>query len=130
MKLFYKRIDLTELEYENLIKCIDFDKLKKIEKEYESFDAFKGFDIREKVNNPKNIEYSSSKYSAAKKATEARSEKVKYKMNIAIEILQTEKKTITHYAIAKISEVSFNTVKKHISKETLQSLNEMKQKSI
>ena len=45
-------------------------------------------------------------------ATKVRIEKVKYKMNIAIEILQTQKKEITHYAIAKISNVSFNTVKK------------------
>lgn len=45
MKLFYKRIDLTEFEYDNLIKCIDFDKLKEIEKEYEDFNAFKGFNI-------------------------------------------------------------------------------------
>ena len=130
MKLFYKRIDLTEFEYDNLIKCIDFDKLKEIEKEYEDFNAFKGFNIIDKINNPKNIEYSSSKSTAASKATKARSEKVKYKINIAIEILQTEKKTITHYAIAKKCGVSFNTVKKHISEETLESLNEMKQKSI
>ena len=47
-------------------------------------------------------------------------------MNIAIEILQTQKKEITHYAIAKISNVSFNTVKKHMSDEYIKSLNEMK----
>ena len=79
-----------------------------------------------KLNNPKEIEYSSNKSIAAMKATEARSEKVKYKMNIAIEILQTQKKEITHYAIAKISKVSFNTVKKHMSDEYIKSLNEMK----
>ena len=60
------------------------------------------------------------------KATEERSKKVKYKMKIAIEILQTQKKAITHYAIAKISKVSFNTVKKHMSDEYNKSLNEMK----
>ena len=79
-----------------------------------------------KLNNPKEIEYSSNKSAAALQATEARSEKVKYKMNIAIEILQTQKKEITHYAIAKISKVSFNTVKKHMSYEYVKSLNEMK----
>ena len=126
MKLFYKRLDLTKLEYEYLIKCVDFEKLEKIEKEYENFDAFKGFNIIEKLNNPKEIEYSSNKSAAALQATEARSEKVKYKMNIAIEILQTQKKEITHYAIAKISKVSFNTVKKHMSDEYIKSLNEMK----
>jgi response regulator of citrate/malate metabolism len=126
MKLFYKRLDLTKLEYDYLIKCIDFEKLKEIEKEYENFEAFKGFNIIEKLNNPKEIEYSSNKSIAAMKATESRSEKVKYKMNIAIEILQTQKKEITHYAIAKISKVSFNTVKKHMSDEYIKSLNEMK----
>ena len=33
MKLFYKRLDLTELEYDNLIKYVDFDKLKELEKD-------------------------------------------------------------------------------------------------
>ena len=70
MKLFYKRLDLSELKY------------------------------------------SASKSAAAFQATKVRIEKVKYKMNIAIEILQTQKKEITHYAIAKISNVSFNTVAK------------------
>ncbi len=126
MKLFYKRLDLTKLEYDYLIKCIDFEKLKEIEKEYENFEAFKGFNIIEKLNNPKEIEYSSNKSIAAFNATKVRSEKVKYKMNIAIEILQTQKKEITHYAIAKISNVSFNTVKKHMSDEYIKSLNEMK----
>ena len=72
------------------------------------------------------LEYSSNKSIAAMKATEERSKKVKYKMKIAIEILQTQKKEITHYAIAKISKVSFNTVKKHMSDEYIKSLNEMK----
>ena len=126
MKLFYKRLDLTKLEYDYLIKCVDFEKLKDIEKEYENFEAFKGFNIIEKLNNPKEIEYSTDKSIAAFNATKVRSEKVKYKMNIAIEILQTQKKEITHYAIAKISKVSFNTVKKHMSDEYIKSLNEMK----
>ena len=115
MKLFYKRLDLTKLEYEYLIKCIDFEKLeeieKRIEKDNENFETVKSFNIIDKLNNPKEIEYSTNKSIAAMKATELRSKKVKYKMNIAIEILQTQKKEITHYAIAKISKVSFNTVK-------------------
>ena len=32
MKLFYKRLDLTKLEYDYLIKCVDFEKLEEIEK--------------------------------------------------------------------------------------------------
>ena len=123
MKLLYKRLDLKKLEYEYLIKCIDFEKLeeieKRIEKDNENFETVKSFNIIYKLNNPKEIEYSSNKSAAALQATEARSEKVKYKMNIAIEILQTQKKEITHYAIAKISKVSFNTVKKHMSDECI-----------
>ncbi len=130
MKLFYKRLDLTKLEYEYLIKCIDFEKLeeieKRIEKDNENFETVKSFNIIDKLNNPKEIEYSSNKSIAAMKATEIRSKKVKYKMNIGIEILQTQKKEITHYAIAKISKVSFNTVKKHMSYEYVKSFNEMK----
>ena len=130
MKLFYKRLDLTKLEYEYLIKCIDFEKLeeieKRIEKDNENFETVKSFNIIDKLNNPKEIEYSSNKSIAAMKATEIRSKKVKYKMNIAIEILQTQKTEITHYAIAKISKVSFNTVKRHLSDDYLMSLNEVK----
>ena len=130
MKLFYKRLDLTKLEYEYLIKCIDFEKLeeieKRIEKDNENFETVKSFNIIDKLNNPKEIEYSSNKSIAAMKATEIRSKKVKYKMNIGIEILQTQKKEITHYATAKISKVSFNTVKKHITDEYIKSLNEIK----
>ena len=130
MKLLYKRLDLTKLEYEYLIKCIDFEKLeeieKRIEKNNENFETVKSFNIIDKLNNPKEIEYSSNKSIAAMKATEIRSKKVKYKMNIAIEILQTQKKQITHYAIAKIAKVSFNTVKRHLSDDYLMSLNEVK----
>jgi response regulator of citrate/malate metabolism len=129
MKHYYKRLDLTKLEYDYLIKCIDFEKLEEIEKRIvknnENFEIVKSFNIIEKLNNPKEIEYSTNKSIAAMKATEIRSKKVKYKMNIAIEILQTQKKEITHYAIAKISKVSFNTVKKHLSDEHIKSLNEM-----
>ena len=74
-KLIYKRLDLTELEYTNLIKCVDFEKLKDIEKEYENFEAFKGFNIIEKLNSPKEIEYSSNKSIAAMNATEVRSKR-------------------------------------------------------
>ena len=126
MKLIYKRLDLTEEEYKSLIECVDFEKLKDIEKEYENVKSFKGFNIIDKLTNPKSIEYSANKSVAALRATDVRSEKVKYKMNIAIEILQTQKKQITHYAIAKISNVSFNTVKRHFSDEYLKLLNEVK----
>ncbi len=63
MKHYYKRLDLTKLEYEYLIKCIDFEKLeeieKRIEKDNENFETVKSFNIIEKLHNPKEIEYSS-----------------------------------------------------------------------
>jgi hypothetical protein len=64
---------------EDSINCVDFEKLKEIEKEYENIETFKGFNIIEKLHNPKEIEYSSNKSVAAMNATDVRSEKVKYK---------------------------------------------------
>lgn len=124
MELFYKRIDLTELEYLNLLKCINFNKLKEVEEQYGNTNTFIGFTLKEKIENPKNIAYSASKSTAASKATKVRTEKVKSKIDLAIEILQVEKQTITHYMIAKKCGVSFNTVKKYVSADTLISLNE------
>ena len=55
MKLFYKRLDLRKLEYEYLIKCIDFEKLeeieKRIEKDNENFETVKSFNIIDKLLN-------------------------------------------------------------------------------
>lgn len=57
---------------------------------------------------------SANKQLATQKATEVRSKKAKEKINNAINLLHLENKTITHYSIAQISGVSYNTVKKHI----------------
>ena len=57
---------------------------------------------------------SEKKQQATQKATKARSDKAKDKINNAINLLQFENKAITHYSIAQASGVSFNTVKKHI----------------
>lgn len=57
---------------------------------------------------------SNSKRLATQKATKVRSEKAKEKIQNAINLLHLENKAITHYSIANVSGVSFNTVKKHI----------------
>lgn len=55
-----------------------------------------------------------SKKRATEKATKVRSDRAKEKIQNAINLLQFENKAITHYSIANVSGVSFNTVKKHI----------------
>ena len=72
-------------------------------------------DMKEKINNPKEISWSVNKSLSAKKATEARTAKAKEKIQNAINILRMENKKITHYSIAKVAEVSYLTVKKYIS---------------
>ena len=118
----YKRLDLSKLEYECLIKSIDFEKLEAFDKTYEEIE---GFNTVSKVNNPKNIEYSIKKHSASEKATKARTKKAKEKIQTAIDILRMSNQKITHYSIAQTCGVSFTTVKKYLDDETLKSLNEV-----
>ena len=118
----YKRIDLSELEYECLIKSIDFEKLEAFDKTYEELE---GFNTVSKVNNTKNIEYSFKKHSASEKATKARTKRAKEKIQTAIDILRMSHQKITHYSIAQTCGVSFTTVKKYLDDETLKSLNEV-----
>ena len=118
----YKRVDLSELEYECLIKSIDFEKLEAFDKTYEEIE---GFNTVSKVNNPKNIKFSAAKNTASEKATKARTKKAKEKIQTAIDILRMSNKKITHYSIAQECGVSFTTVKKYLDDDTLKSLNEV-----
>ena len=118
----YKRVDLSELEYECLIKSIDFEKLEAFDKTYKEIE---GFNTVGKVNNPKEIKQSVAKYTATIKATKARSKKAKEKIQTAIDILRMSNQKITHYSIAQTCGVSFTTVKKYLDDDTLKSLNEM-----
>lgn len=70
--------------------------------------------LHTKLCNAKLHCVSVSKKKATQKATKVRSDKAKEKIQNAINLLQLENKTITHYSIATTSGVSFNTVKKHI----------------
>lgn len=120
MKHIKKRIDLSESEYLLLLEYFDFERL----------EAKKHIDtaqtLLEALKNPKDIEYSFKKFRASETATRARSTKAKEKIQNAINILRMEGKNITHYSIAQMSGVSFNTVKKYINDDTINSLNEVK----
>lgn len=72
-------------------------------------------EMKEIVNNPKAINRSIKKQIAISKATKARTLKAKEKIQNAINLLRMENKKVTHYSIAKIAGVSFNTVKKYIT---------------
>ena len=125
MKFFNIRLDLSQNEFDVLTNCIDFNKLEEEVKKSTNLEIEN--DLLEKINNPKKIKYSFKKNSASEKATKVRSEKAKEKMKVAIEILQTQKKKITPYTISQICGVSFVTVKKYYDKDTLISLNEIKE---
>ena len=133
MKFYNKRLDLTESEFEYLLKFIDFEKIAEeinrenlFIKEYNFKEEDKVVSkLLEKLNNPKDIEYSFNKVRAADKATESRTKAAKEKIQNAINILTMENKKITHYSIAQTCGVSFTTVKKYLDDETLKSLNEV-----
>lgn len=110
-KFDYKyRIDLDAYELDILSQYI-----KEIKEEDVNAIELPTFnEIKQKIANPKKIKHSWKKIYATEKATEARSKKVKEKINNAINILRMENKEITPYQVAKVSGVSFVTVKKYL----------------
>ena len=102
------RIDL-DFEYIQLLQKY----LNKIDPQVNDVILFN--EMKEIVNNPKQIEKSIKKSIAADTATAARTAKAKEKIQNAINILRMENKKITHYSIAKTAGVSYTTVKKYIS---------------
>ena len=111
MKVFFKRLDLMEHEFDCLINYIDFEAMEEFAKQYErSIEAL----LLVKLKNPKKLEVSFKRMACTRTATKVRSEKAKDKIQNAINILRMENKSITHYSIAQCSGVSYNTVKKYI----------------
>lgn len=122
MKVFNKRLDLNESEFDCLKKYIDFEKM---EEEANKYKEGSESTLLEKLNNPKVIEYSQKRVVSSFRATESRTKAAKEKIQNAINILRMENKKITHYSIAQTSGVSFTTVKKYLNDDTLKSLNEI-----
>jgi len=77
-----------------------------------------------KIAKPTEINESEKKVRAIATATRHRSKKAQEKIANAVNILRMENKKFTHYNIAKMAEVSFNTCRKYISDEYLNTLNE------
>ena len=110
-KFDYKyRIDLDAYEIEILSQYMNSIKEEDInEIQLSTFN-----EIKQKIVKPKKIKHSWRKTYATEKATEARTAKVKEKINNAVAILRMEDKEITPYQVAKVSGVSFVTVKKYL----------------
>ena len=100
------RLDLDEVDIQLLQKYINSIKGEE--------SCIKFNELKEKVNNPKVINWSAKKSNSARTATMARTAKAKEKIQNAINILRMENKKLTHYSIAKVAKVSYVTVKKYI----------------
>ena len=122
-------MDKIRLEFENRLEYslfLEFVKIDKIKKAYEvtkdeEFNVYLKF--LKMLEKPKIIKYSSKKSKAAATATEARIEKVKEKINNAINILKLEGKKLNFHNIAKTANVAYLTVRKYLTKEDLEKLN-------
>ena len=79
--------------------------------------------LLEKIAKPTHINESAKKVRAIAKATKHRSKQAQEKIANAVNILRMENKKFTHYNIAKMAEVSFNTCRKYISDDYLLALN-------
>ena len=113
------RLDLDYIELKALLEL-----LKKSQKNKKIKDEFNYLiNNREILKKVKTIHKSSKKSDAALTATAARSKKAKEKIDNAINILRMENKKITCYSIAKMAEVSYNTVKKYLTNEDIKQLN-------
>ena len=119
------RLEFLNHEYDLLKSFIDFEAIKKADEEAQK--SKHKTDVYNRVlnmlENPKIIKFSQKKQNAIALATKIRSVKVKEKINNAINILRLQDKEFTHYNIAKEAKVSFVTVKKYLSKELIDQLN-------
>ena len=122
-------MDKIRLEFDSKFEFnlfLEFVKIDEIKKAYEvtkdeEFNVYLKF--LKMLEKPKIIKYSSKKSKAAATATEARIEKVKEKINNAINILKLEGKKLNFHNIAKTAGVAYLTVRKYLTKEDLEKLN-------
>jgi hypothetical protein len=109
--MYKYRLNLTEeeaQELKELFSSLDFDKESMLQK---------------KIYDIKIIHNTDKKKEAMKKATKARTKTVKEKINNAMNLILFENTKLSHYRIAKVSEVSFVTVVKYVNQNTINSLN-------
>ena len=88
---------ITMRHYENLTK----DELMLLDK------------LSDKIDDEQRKEVSPNKKKAMKRATNARTQKAKEKIENAINILRMENRPITIYSVSKESGVSYNTASKY-----------------
>lgn len=121
------RLDLDESDYRNLkemLKLYEKEKNRIIEhnkncNEIEGIEElYLSEELVEKIMNPKQINSSGKKILAAEKATQARTEKAKRKIENAVNLLRLEGREITPYIVAKKAHVSFVTAKKYLTSLT------------
>ncbi len=105
------RVEFNQIEYQTLLEVIS-------QAEYTPKIKM----ISNCLQKTKFIKLSENKIKGIGKATEARTKNAKEKIENAINILRLECRPITHYSIATIGEVSYNTVKKYISDEDMKGL--------
>jgi len=79
--------------------------------------------LLEKIKKPTQIQRSEKKIKATATATRHRSKQAQAKIANAVNILRMQNQKFTHYNIAKMAEVSYNTCRKYISDDYLDTLN-------
>ena len=100
------RITITEIEYEKLKNIVDFSLFDSSEIDCLNF-------IIEKIEADRNKKVSGKKIRAVAKATEARINKAKRKIETALNLMRLEGKAISVYLVAKEAGVSYNTANKY-----------------
>lgn len=124
--MHYFRMDLKDYEFETLKKLLG--KLEiyckdQINDKDSDFSFYFNI-LKESIKNAKKINDSASKRIAMETATKARSKRTKEKIDNAVRLLRFQNEKLTHYKISKESGVSFQTVKKYISNDDLNTFNE------
>lgn len=100
------RITITDGEYESLKDLYMFGTLNN--KEYDLIES-----LLDKAEIENKKEVSPKKVSAAKKATDKRTQNAKKKIENALNLMRLENKPISVYLVAKEAGVSYNTANKY-----------------
>jgi len=100
------RITITENEYERLKHIADFSLIDGSEIELVN-------GIIDKIEADRNKDVSSKKIKAVAKATQARTNKAKLKIEKALNMMRLENRPVSVYLVAKEAGVSYNTANKY-----------------